>query len=59
MVDGNIQCNLRAMFGFEMGHEYQGGPFPYQGGSKEYNYILSGVGACAAARQVYLQGSSW
>ena len=37
---------------------YLGGPFPYQGNSEEHNHTLADIGACAAARQVYLQGSS-
>ena len=37
---------------------YLGGPLPFQGGSEEYNHTLAGIGACTAARQVYLQGSS-
>ena len=30
MVDGNLQCNLRARFGLEIPTVYLGGPFPYQ-----------------------------
>ena len=38
---------------------YQGQPFSYQGGSKEHNHTLAGIGACTAAGKVYLQGSFW
>ena len=37
---------------------YLGGPFSFLGGSEEHNRTLAGVVACAAAGQVYLEGSS-
>ena len=46
MVDGNIQCNLRAKFCLETWKCIWEGHF------------LTGIVACTAAGQVYLQGSS-
>ena len=49
MVDGNMQCNLRAKCGLETRECIWEGHFLTHSGSRECNHTLAGIGTCAAA----------